>query len=109
MPSLAIIIPCYNEADRINASAFIAAADAHPEMELYFVNDGSTDATEKKLLEIQQAAPLTKIISLNKNSGKGEAIRKGLLAAIQEQHQLVGYLDADLSTSMEEFLRLRDL
>jgi dolichyl-phosphate beta-glucosyltransferase len=109
MSSFAIIIPCYNEADRIQARAFVAAANANPEMELYFINDGSTDATEKKLLEIQKGAPQIKIISLEKNSGKGEAIRKGLLAAIQEQHQLIGYLDADLSTSMEEFLRLKNL
>jgi dolichyl-phosphate beta-glucosyltransferase len=109
MPSFAIIIPCYNEAGRIRTPEFIDASRANPEMELYFVNDGSIDNTGQKLLEIQQGTRSTKIISLQKNTGKGEAIRKGLLAALQDRHQLVGYLDADLSTEMEEFLRLKNL
>lgn len=108
MSSFAIIVPCFNEAKRIQTSEFISFSNAHPDIQFYFVNDGSTDDTQEKLLQIRQAASQTKIVSLKKNSGKGEAIRQGLLAAVQEQHLLIGYLDADLSTSLDEFLRLKD-
>lgn len=108
MLSTAIIIPCYNEATRIQSSDFIAFSNKHVDIQFYFVNDGSTDDTEKTLLQIQQASQ-SKIISLKKNEGKGEAIRKGLKAALEDQFNFIGYLDADLSTSLEEFLRLKNI
>jgi len=108
MPSIAIIIPCYNEAGRIKAPEFISFAQQRAEIQFYFVNDGSTDDTEKALLKIQQSS-LATIISLKKNAGKAEAIRKGLIAALEDQHDVIGYLDADLSTELKEFMRLRDV
>jgi len=108
MSSVAIIVPCFNEAKRIQPSEFISFSNEHPDVQFYFVNDGSTDDTEERLLQMGQAVPKTRIISLKKNSGKGEAIRQGLLAAVQEQPPLIGYLDADLSTGLDEFLRLKD-
>ena len=108
MPSIAIIVPCYNEARRIKASEFILFSGMHPDVQFYFVNDGSKDYTEKILLQIQQSSQ-AKIISLEKNSGKAEAIRQGFIKAIEDKHNLLGYLDADLSTSLEEFLKLREV
>lgn len=108
MPSIAIIIPCYNESNRLKAPEFISFAQQHADIQFYFVNDGSTDGTEKILLQIQQSSP-AKIIWLKKNAGKAEAIRKGLIAALEDRHHVIGYLDADLSTGLEEFMRLRDV
>jgi len=108
MSSVAIIVPCFNEAKRIQPSEFISFSNEHPDVQFYFVNDGSTDDTEERLLQMGQAAP-ARIISIKKNSGKAEAIRKGFLNALEDQHAIAGYLDADLSTGLEEFLRLRDV
>jgi glycosyltransferase involved in cell wall biosynthesis len=108
MPSIAIIIPCYNEAKRIQISEFARFSNEHEDIEFYFVNDGSTDDTENLLFKIKESSP-SKIISSIKNRGKGNAIRKGLVTALEDGFDLVGYLDADLSTSLEEFLRLKNL
>lgn len=87
---------------------FVSFANKNPEVQFYFVNDGSTDNTEDVLLQIQQSST-AKIIFSKKNHGKAEAIRKGLIAAIDDQHKIVGYLDADLSTELNEFLRLKNV
>lgn len=108
MPSIAIIVPCYNEAKRIKISEFISFSIQHPEVQFYFVNDGSTDSTQNALTQIQQSSR-AKIISLQKNSGKAEAIRKGFIDALEDQHDMIGYLDADLSTSLNEFFNLNEV
>ena len=107
MPSTAIIVPCFNEARRIHKSEFISFSNEHPDTKFYFVNDGSTDDTQKMLLQIQQSSN-SNIICLAKNSGKAEAIRTGFITALQNQHDLIGYLDADLSTGINEFLQLKE-
>src|SRR5215218_5086275 len=106
MSSFVIIVPCYNEAKRLACSTFIAFAQAHSDVEFIFVNDGSTDETEKLLLNIQQAVPHTMIVNLSKNQGKGEAVRQGAITALEKKFNYVGYLDADLSTSLDEFYQL---
>jgi len=48
------------------------------------------------------------ILSLEKNSGKAEAVRAGINYCNQTfKHQYIGYLDADLATTLEEFIELR--
>lgn len=107
MPSFAIVIPCYNEASRLPTQAFIAFAKANTDMQFIFVNDGSTDQTAQKLVEIQNDIPQTQIISFSANKGKAEAVRQGILTALQTNYSYIGYLDADLSTSLAEFYQLK--
>ena len=109
MPSFAIIVPCYNEASRIQASQFISFVKEQSDIQFYFIDDGSTDNTENILSKMQQSSSRITTISLGKNSGKGEAIRKGFIEALRHHHRFVGYLDADLSTGLEEFLRLKEI
>jgi dolichyl-phosphate beta-glucosyltransferase len=109
MPSFAIIIPCYNEADRLPVNAFLEFGEKHPDVQFYFVNDGSKDETEKLVSQMQQSISTVQIINLTENKGKGEAVRQGLIAALQSDHDLIGYLDADLSTTLEEFYRLKNI
>ena len=108
MLSTAIIVPCYNEEKRIKAPEFISFAQQQPDIKFYFVNDGSTDDTQKVLLQIKEASP-SEIIALEKNCGKAEAIRIGFIHALENQYSTIGYLDADLSTELEEFLRLKNV
>lgn len=105
MSTLAIIIPCYNEANRLRQEAYLQFAIAHPDIAIYFVNDGSTDHTQTVLEHLKSKATSIQVISLLENKGKGEAIRIAMLEVFPRYNH-IGYLDADLSTSLEEFMRL---
>lgn len=96
MSKTILIIPCYNEAARLDFQAMRAFATAHPDISLLAVDDGSTDDTAKKL-----AAHHIECLQLERNGGKAEAVRQGMLAALQEPCDYVGYFDADLATPLE--------
>jgi len=99
---ITIIIPCYNEAERLDTAVFLSWVK-EVEVSLIFVNDGSTDGTEDVLRALcEQAALGMSYFSLDKNSGKAEAVRRGLEHALAEDADIVGYLDADLATSLTE-------
>lgn len=49
MPATLIVILCYNEAQRLGGAAFKDFADAHDDVDLLFVNDGSTDDPQARL------------------------------------------------------------
>jgi dolichyl-phosphate beta-glucosyltransferase len=109
-PELALIVPCYDEAARLDAAAFAHFVAAYPAVRLVMVDDGSVDGTFEILERIRSAAPAAvRTIRLDANRGKGEAVRAGVLAAIAENPAVVGFFDADLSTplaAVEDFLAL---
>ena len=103
-----IIIPCYNEEKRLEVNKFLAFSSLHPGVHFIFVNDGSTDNTLEILNQIKVLLSSAEVINLPKNKGKGESVRQGFIKAIQKSSNYIGYLDADLSTSLEEFHHLHD-
>ncbi len=107
-----IIVPCYNESKRINPNAFLCALEKDLNLSFLFVNDGSTDETLSVLKSIKEKNPTqVEVVSLEKNSGKAEAVRRGILKALEGQFDNVGYWDADLATpldAIEVFCRLLD-
>lgn len=104
----AIIIPCYNEENRFPFERFLSFAKANPEVLLCFVNDGSRDKTLQVLNGFQLQCPENTVVySLAKNSGKSEAVRQGMLYAHKHfKTDLLGFLDADLATTPEEWLQM---
>jgi glycosyltransferase involved in cell wall biosynthesis len=98
---LVLIVPCFNEAERIDVAAFSAFAKAEPSVRLLFVDDGSRDDTAAR------CATLGEVIRLPTNVGKGEAVRAGVLAALDGGAAVVGWWDADLATPLDEVARLR--
>ena len=105
MPSFAIIVPCYNEAKRLQQKAFVEFSKMHEDVHIYFVNDGSIDETQNILTGLQKQSVYFFTITLQQNKGKGEAIREGMLQ-LHNNYNYIGYLDADLSTSLDEFYSL---
>lgn len=106
----ALVIPCYNEATRLPTAEFEAFLSKSPEVCFVFVDDGSTDRTPERLLELANLAPeRVEILTLPANVGKGEAVRAGLLRALDLGTAYVGYWDADLATPLATALEFRAL
>jgi len=104
MSSLAIIVPCFNEEKRLDQIAFSQFAQFHQHVKIVFVNDGSSDETLRVIEKIIAFNANTELLNLSGNMGKGEAVRQGLIHAAKSQSfDFIGYLDADLSVSLEEF------
>jgi glycosyltransferase involved in cell wall biosynthesis len=98
---IALVVPCFNEAARLDGEAYLAFARAHPEVRLVFVDDGSTDATAERLEKLAAALPeQLALLRLPENRGKGEAVRAGMRAARADAPRYVGYWDADLATPL---------
>jgi dolichyl-phosphate beta-glucosyltransferase len=110
MQKCVIVIPCYNEAERILSDEFAAFVDENTNFSLLFVNDGSTDNTSKVLEKLSNYNTRINSISLPTNQGKAEAVRTGVLMALRTpETNYVAYLDADLAIPLEEFKRLFDI
>lgn len=98
-----IVIPCYNEESRFPSGRFGAFAAAHPSIHFLLVNDGSTDNTINVLRRASAGREdQVGVIDQPVNGGKGEAVRAGILAALQREGCLyTGFWDADLATPLE--------
>lgn len=101
-PKLSIVIPAYNESDRLKTTlpkilAFFK--DKRYSKEIIFVNDGSTDATSKTIQSFRKSSKLIKLINHPTNQGKGASVRTGVLASLGDW---VLFMDADLSTPLKE-------
>ena len=102
MPKTCIIIPCYNEAERLPVQSFIDYANKHEDVSFHFVNDGSIDKTSEILKEICNGNKSFFYSNLKKNSGKAEAVRLGMQHALQQNaFDYMGYFDADLSAPLQ--------
>lgn len=102
MNTLALVVPCYNEAERLDARRFTEFASASPEVRLVFVDDGSTDATATVLERVRAAVPdRVAVLRLEANGGKAEAVRRGVLHALDGGCCWVGFWDADLATPLD--------
>ena len=106
--NLGIIIPAYNEEQRFpqeEIETFLkdTVTYAPEDYMLIFVNDGSSDNTQQILEKLRAAYPSqVDLIHLENNRGKAEAVREAFMKK-KEEHLLLGYLDCDMATTLEEF------
>lgn len=107
-PELAIIIPVYNEAENLLRLQEVFEAYfplAKIPSKVLFVDDGSKDNSLLMIRDICNANPLFTYISFEKNCGLSAAIKAGFDWA---DTKWVGYIDADLQTTPEDFNILAD-
>ena len=102
-PYLSIVIPAYNEADRIESSLQKAVdylGQKDYEYEIIVADDGSTDNTVAIANKFDEKV---KAFALPKNTGKGAAVRMGMLKATGD---IRIFTDADFSTPIYEIEKI---
>jgi glycosyltransferase involved in cell wall biosynthesis len=103
MPHLSIVIPAYNEADRIGKTleGTFAYLDAQSyASEVVVVNDGSRDKTADEVLKFEsRGAGRLRLLHNPGNRGKGYSVRHGML---QAKGDIALFMDADLATPIAE-------
>ncbi len=101
-PKTCIIIPCYNESERLDFRAIKSYLETRPQVHVLFVNDGSTDSTSKVISESIAHQKQCSFLNLEVNQGKSEAVRQGLNWGWNQGFEWVGFWDADMATLLEE-------
>jgi glycosyltransferase involved in cell wall biosynthesis len=105
-PYYSIIVPAFNEAERIGASLqhmLDYIAESRWSAEIIVVNDGSTDSTASVVQEYARPNPIIRILENPGNRGKGYSVRNGMMNA---SGQVLLFTDADLSSPIEEAAKL---
>ncbi len=107
--NVTLIVPCYNEANRIDLAAFKKAPE---NVRFVFVDDGSRDNTSEKIDAGKPADAV--LLRLPRNCGKAEAVRQGMLHVLNHPGNfpgcdIVGFWDADLATPLDEVPALESM
>ena len=103
---LSVIIPAYNEENRLPATLKEIGSyldQGKTDYEIIVVDDGSKDKTALKVKEIKNNNGRVQLLQNEKNRGKGFSVRKGILAA---QGEYILFCDADGSTPISELDKL---
>jgi dolichyl-phosphate beta-glucosyltransferase len=105
-PYLSIVIPAFNEAERIvptlrDVAAWVAKEQLRAEV--LVVDDGSSDATAKVVEALAAELPIVRLCARTPHRGKGHAVRIGMGHA---RGRLQLYMDADSSTPIHELALL---
>ncbi len=92
LPSVAVIVPCWNEAATVAATCESLLALKYPreKLKIILVDDGSTDATPEAMARFAEHSQVS--IIRKENGGKHTALNAGIAATRAE---IVGCLDAD--------------
>ncbi|MBI5220746.1 MAG: glycosyltransferase family 2 protein [Candidatus Liptonbacteria bacterium] len=105
-PYLSVVIPAYNEAERIPLT--LIDIDRHLSSapytyEILVVNDGSRDKTAEVVRGMAATIKNLKLVDNARNQGKGGVVRQGMLLA---KGQVRIFTDADNSTSIDQFAQM---
>ena len=106
---LSVIIPAYNEAERImptllEADGWLSKQGFH--YEILVVNDGSTDKTAELVRRVSSKSANIRLIDNFENQGKGAVVKQGMLAAKGDWRL---FMDADNSTTVDHFEKMLPL
>jgi hypothetical protein len=102
-PEIRIVIPASNEESRISSTIREYCEHFEGRARIVVVANGCQDGTERIVGALQGRYPNLALITINARIGKGGAVRAGFFSGVEV---LVGFADADGSTSAREFDRL---
>ena len=88
---ISVIVPCYNAQRYLSVCLESLRAQKQPEIEMIFIDDGSTDETGAHLERFAQEEPRAKVIHV-KNGGVSSARNRGLALATG---RYIAFVDAD--------------
>jgi dolichyl-phosphate beta-glucosyltransferase len=102
-----LIVPCYNEAKRLDVASFRSFLAQRAGAHLLFVDDGSRDLTLELLESVRSGyEDSVSILPCPRNGGKAEAVRIGMLHALDHFKPIfLGFWDADLATPLDALAR----
>ena len=108
IPAISIVIPAYEEEERLSdplRQIFAFVERERLAAEVIVVDDGSRDKTSETAEKVCAEFPAiqSKVVRYEKNRGKGFAVKTGLQAASAD---IAIFSDADLSTPIEELYKL---
>lgn len=108
-PELSIVIPALNEQD--NVAALVQQVEETVrgrgiEAELVIVDDGSTDQTLPRLLELATTRPWLRVLHRPKAMGQSSAMHAGIQAA---RGTWIATLDADLQNDPADLPKMLDI
>lgn len=106
---LSIIIPAYNEENRVSKTLLDIdryLSSQKFEYEILVVSDGSTDKTGKIVQNFQSVIKNLRLIDNKENHGKGAVVKQGMLSA-RGQYRL--FTDADNATTLDHFDKMKPL
>ena len=103
--SATVVVPIYNEIQRIPSTIGPILRLAAPHMQIVLVDDGSNDGTREFLERSTVGVANVSLIRLPCNRGKGAAVRAGMAVA---DGDLLAFMDADLATDLDDLASLLD-
>ena len=107
--STTLVVPCYNEAERLPQQVFVDFVSQTPDLHILFVNDGSRDNTLEVLHALEARNERIHCLDLQPNGGKAEAVRRGMLHAAKETGtDYIAFWDADLATPLSELTPMEE-
>ena len=104
---LSVVIPCYNEAKNLKVLFDrCGSLFTNSDVEVVFVNNGSTDDSGKIFAELGQETSNVKVVTITENHGYGYGILVGLTETTGE---VIGWTHADLQTDPRDVLKALDI
>lgn len=111
-PSLAIVVPVFNEANTIEMACreFLDVAERYVGRAIVLtVDDGSSDSSATTLQRLAAESDLLDYVQHEANRGYGAAVRTGAKRAKERGFEYVAFIDSDLTNPPEDLLKIGEL
>jgi len=98
-----LVVPAFNEEKRLQPTNFLRLC-RESELDILFIDDGSTDQTVEILKSLSSTSPKIKFLSLEYNSGKGNAVWFGFRKGTELGYSYIGFVDSDSSCCSKDII-----